>query len=137
MYIGIIAALLIALLVTIITSFVFKTKGPWGTRWSFFIILFLSLWAASLYVRNVGPAYYGVSWWPMLFVAVVLSALLISIIPDANHWRDESIRTTADPSDTTRLSNVTIRPVTKFFWVLVILLVMAIIIGMANPQMAF
>lgn len=132
MYSGLIAALLIALVLTFISVFFLRRKGPWGSAWTFFLVLFLALWAVSIYIAPAGPIYYGVAWAPLLIAGILLAVLLIASMPDANHWRDENIRTTeaqAQPYD---------RPtaIGRFFWTLIILLAIAIMIGMINPQKA-
>lgn len=136
MYSGFLAALTIALLLTVIAVFVFKRSGPWGTAWSFFLVLFLGLWALSLYVRAVGPVYWGVAWLPIVFGGIMLSILLIAVVPDANHLRDNVIRerNTGRPTDTR--ADLTVPKAGRFFWILILLFIIAILIGMVNPQMA-
>src|SRR5688500_557401 len=134
---GLIAALLIALLITAIAALIFRRRGPWGTTWTFFLFLFLALWTVSIYIKNVGPVYWGIAWLPLLFAAVVIALLLVSIIPDANHWRDESL----SDSKTSKVSSVKeIRDVSRThsggFWFMIVILIVAIVLGMANPQMA-
>ncbi|HKZ38510.1 MAG TPA: hypothetical protein VJ184_12710 [Chryseolinea sp.] len=134
---GLIAALLIALLITAIAALIFRRRGPWGTAWTFFLFLFLALWTVSIYIKTVGPVYWGIAWLPLLFAAVVIALLLVSIIPDANHWRDESL----SESKTNQGSSVKeIRDVSRAhsggFWLMIIILIIAIVLGMANPQMA-
>jgi apolipoprotein N-acyltransferase len=83
---------MIALIITVIAALIFKRTGPWGTAWAFFLFLFLVLWMVSIYLRNVGPVYWGIAWLPLLLSAVLPALLLANIIPDANHWRDESLK---------------------------------------------
>jgi hypothetical protein len=134
---GLIAALLIALLITSVAALIFRKKGPWGTTWTFFLFLFLALWTVSIYIKNVGPVYWGIAWLPLLFAAVVIALLLVSIIPDANHWRDESLSDskTSKVSSVKEISDVS-RAHSGGFWVMIVILIIAIVLGMANPQMA-
>ena len=134
-----IAVLLIAWFITAIAALVFRRRGPWGTVWTFFLFLFLALWTVSIYIRNVGPVYWGIAWLPLLVSAIIFALLLVSIIPDANHWRDESLR----DSETSKVSSVEeIRRTTSrprhggLFWFMIVILIIAIVVGMVNPQMA-
>ncbi|HYF67409.1 MAG TPA: hypothetical protein VD884_04700 [Ohtaekwangia sp.] len=136
MYSGFLAALTIALLLTILSVFVFKRSGPWGTAWSFFLVLFLGLWALSLYVRAIGPVYWGVSWLPIVFGGIMLSILLIAVMPDASHLRDDVNREKKAGRPTDIRPDLPIPKAGRFFWILIILFVIAILIGMVNPQMA-
>jgi hypothetical protein len=137
MFSGLFAALIIALIITVIAAALGR-KGPWGAAWSLFLVLFLGLWLVTLFLRAVGPVYYGIAWVPLLIAGVLLALLLVAAIPDANHWRDASIRNTdsgkvGDVREDRQLSG---SGVSGFFWVLIMLMVMAIIIGMLNPQAA-
>jgi|SRR5688572_4098419 hypothetical protein len=135
---GIIAALIIALSIAALSVLIFRRKGPWGTLWTFFLLVFLALWAVSIYFRDVGPVYWGVAWLPLLFSAVILAALLISIVPDANHMRDDSFKD-AEPDKITFVEKI--RSLSgprsgSLFWVVVVILIVVIVVGMVNPQMA-
>ena len=134
---GFIAALLIALLITAISALIFRRTGPWGTAWTFFLFLFLALWTVSIYIRNVGPVYWGIAWLPLLFSAVVLALLLVTIIPSANRLRDESFTTTETGNVNPAEKIDTSGPRSGgLFWILIVILIVAIVVGMVNPQMA-
>jgi amino acid transporter len=134
MYTGFISALVVSVVITVI-AVVAGRKGPWGTAWTFFLILFLSLWIVSIYIRSVGPVYLGIAWVPIIIAGILLAVLLAAAIPDTN--RDQSLRDTqsskvsqADEQDVRNTS------VGRFFWILILLMITAIIIGMMNPQPA-
>jgi hypothetical protein len=42
----------------------------------FFMILFLLLWAGAHWVVPAGPAFYGISWAPLLFIALVFTLII-------------------------------------------------------------
>jgi hypothetical protein len=133
---GIIAALLIALVITTVASLVFG-KRSWATALLFFLFVFLGLWTVSIYLRNVGPVHWGIAWLPMLFAAVALALLVMWIVPDANRWRDESLTHT----ETTTANNAAkarhrYRSHGPLFWILIVVFIIAIFVGMLNPQMA-
>ena len=131
MYSGLVAALLISLVLTFVSVFLFRRKGPWGSVWTLFLVIFLVLWAVSIYISPVGPIYIGVAWAPLLFAGVLLTILLIASMPSVNDWRDDS----GKPASETQREYLQ-RPISRFFWTLIILLAVAIMIGMMNPQKA-
>ncbi len=134
-----IAVLLMALFITAIAALVFRRRGPWGTVWTFFLFLFLALWTVSIYIRNVGPVYWGIAWLPLLVSALIFALLLVSIIPDANQWRDESLREpeASKVSTVEEIRRTTSRPGHGgLFWLMIVILIIAIVVGMLNPQMA-
>lgn len=135
---GFIAALLIALLITAISALIFRRTGPWGTAWTFFLFLFLALWTVSIYIRNVGPVYWGIAWLPLLFSAVVLALLLVTIIPSANRLRDESFTNakTGNLNPAEKIRDSSEPRSGRLFWILIVILIVAIVVGMVNPQMA-
>lgn len=77
---GILAAIVIAILISALFYFAFNARGPWGSLWTFFLVLLLVVWAASLWIRPIGPVYWGVSWVPLIFIGLIF-ALLLAAIP--------------------------------------------------------
>jgi len=73
----IIITILAAVIVGVAFYYIFSTRGPWGTLWSFLLILILVGLAAEAWINPVGPVYWGVAWIPTLFV-IILFALLLS-----------------------------------------------------------
>lgn len=130
MYAGLIAALLISSFLTIISVFLLRKRGPWGSAWTLFLVIFLALWAVAIYLAPVGPIYYGVAWAPLIIAGILLTLLLIVSMPGANQWRDESLESDPRPKKEVPVKT------SRLFWVFVFLLAMAIMIGMLNPQKA-
>lgn len=137
MYSGLIASLIVAIVFTVIVVALGR-RGPWGSAWTFFLVVFLSLWIVSIYMKALGPVYFGVAWLPLLIAGTLLALLLAAAIPDANHWRDRSLRErTQTEADITGATSILPRTgASRFFWILILLMIMAIIIGMTNPQPA-
>lgn len=77
---GVLAAIVIAILISAIFYFAFNARGPWGSLWTFFLVLLLVIWAANLWIRPIGPVYWGVSWVPLIFIGLIF-ALLLAAIP--------------------------------------------------------
>ena len=127
-YPGLFAAALISLILTVTSVFFLGKRGPWGSIWTFFLVLFLTLLTVSIYVAPIGPLYWGVAWIPITIAGFIITALLLSAMPHHTAGKDSPVA-----SDPTPLPY---RRVGKFFWVLIILFMIAIFIGMMNPQKA-
>jgi hypothetical protein len=132
-YSGLFAAALIALILTVTSVFFLGKRGPWGSIWTFFLVLFLTLSTVSVYVAPIGPVYWGIAWIPIVVAGVIITILLIAAMP---HPVRRDSRGEKEEDDITSKPNFPVTPVGRFFWALVILFVIAIIIGMANPQSA-
>ena len=132
MYQGLLAALVVAVVMTGIIVALGR-KGPWGTVWTFFLVLFLALWIVSLYVRAVGPVHFGIAWLPIVIGGLLLTVLLLAVVPDANFRRNERLQKEVEVDQSNELQST---GVGRFFWVLIFLMVAAIMIGMMNPQPA-
>ncbi len=125
----VILTILVAILVGILFYYIFKTSGPWGTFWSFLLILILGGLAAAAWVEPVGPVYYDVAWIPTLFVILMFALFLAAATP--SYRRDARAREAARAEAETE--PVTTEPegaiVGAFFWVLLIFLLIAAIWG--------
>ena len=132
-YSGLFAAALIALVLTITSVFFLGKRGPWGSIWTFFLVLFLTLWTVSIYVAPIGPVYWGVAWIPIAIAGLIVTALLIAAMPHGDRaYREREVDVAGARNEPDR----SMHGAGRFFWILVILFVAAIIIGMVNPQKA-
>jgi hypothetical protein len=134
MYTGFFAAALIALILTVSSVFFLGKRGPWGSIWTFFLVLFLTLWTVSIYVAPIGPVYWGIAWVPLTIAGLIVAMLLIAAMPHATSGRDE-VSETVVPDVKPQPDSYGSR-VGRFFWTLIILFVIAIMVGMLNPQRA-
>lgn len=136
MFGGILGTILVAILISALFYYAFNARGPWGSFWSFFLVLLLIIWAASLWVRPIGPVYWGVAWVPLFFVGLVF-ALLLAAIPTSDTGeetrRGEMIdeEMPVDRAEVRRREdlNRTAATVSGLFWVFMIILLLVIIIG--------
>ncbi|HSH53060.1 MAG TPA: hypothetical protein VK982_15140 [Bacteroidales bacterium] len=110
-----------ALLIGAIFYYLFRSSGPWGSFWSFLLILILAGIAANVWISPVGPYYQGVAWFPVLFV-ILLFALLIAAATPSRRTRIESEAERVEP-EAVALGG--------FFWILMIFLFIAVIWGIA------
>jgi len=110
-----------ALIIGAIFYYLFRSSGPWGSFWSFLLILILAGIAANAWIAPVGPYYQGVTWFPVLFV-ILLFALLIAAATPPRRTRIESEIEKEEP-EAIALGG--------FFWILLIFLFIAAIWGIA------
>lgn len=80
-YSGLFAAALIALILAVVCVFFLGHKGPWGSLWTFFLVLFLALSMVSIYAAPIGPVYWGVAWIPITVAGILMTILFISAMP--------------------------------------------------------
>ncbi len=55
-------AVSVGVFLTVVFSFIFKRTGPWDNTFLFFIITFLGTWAIGLWLKPIGPSFYGYYW---------------------------------------------------------------------------
>lgn len=135
----IISALILALLFTMVFSLGFRNRGPWGSFWTFFLILFLSIWAASFWVSPAGPVYWGIAWVPLFFVGLLLALLLAAAIPPSRPVRRAKRMNAVKPHpnpdpdmDDARITTdeePALIALSAFFWIMLVVLAVAVIIG--------
>ena len=65
------------MIISLISYFVFRVRGPWDSFWIKTLLLFLFLLAASLWIKPFGPEWYGVQW-VVLFIGALLFILLLA-----------------------------------------------------------
>jgi len=110
-----------ALFIGVIFYYVFKTSGPWGSFWSFLLILILAGIAADAWITPVGPYYQGVAWFPVLFVILLFALLIAAATPP----RRTRIEPEVEPEEPAAIA------LGGFFWVLMIFLLIAAVWGIA------
>ncbi|ACK72767.1 hypothetical protein PCC7424_4403 [Gloeothece citriformis PCC 7424] len=116
-------AFTIATVLTLIFSVGLRRTGPWDNVIIFFIVLFLSTWAGGLWIIPLATPLWGGNWLIFLYTGLII-ALLLAV-------------TTPKPSSTTEIKTQrnfkaqkkTTSALKVFFWVWIILLVMAITIS--------
>jgi hypothetical protein len=77
-------ALAVGLLLTVIFTAGFRTRGPWGVWWAFLLVVVLSAWVGGVWVRPVGPLLFGVNWLPLLSMGILFAVLLAAVVPFAS-----------------------------------------------------
>lgn len=138
-----------AIALVAIFAFLLKVKGPWGSFWFFFLIIFLVTFSGVRWLRPAGYDFGGLFWLPSLIVALIIALLLAALTPKKkgkdikSHQKDEPKRETsaipkhhAEPrSVSDRDVNSSDEPyvgVSAVFWLLIILLAISAIAGAFN-----
>jgi hypothetical protein len=134
-YSGLVAAALVSLILSVVSVFFLGRKGPWGSIWTFFLMLFLALGTVSIYITPIGPVYWGVAWIPITIAGILITILFIAAMPHTNYGNAQG-HDTKNVTEPVTKSDVPATPVGRIFWVLVVLFVIAIMVGMMNPQRA-
>ncbi|HKK40474.1 MAG TPA: hypothetical protein VJ949_13720, partial [Cryomorphaceae bacterium] len=89
--IEVIGIVVIALLIGAIFFYGFKNTGPWGSLWSFILIIFLGVLFVDVLAEPVGPLWYGVAWFDLIFVGFLFAFLLAAATPTRPPRRDEQL----------------------------------------------
>jgi hypothetical protein len=116
---GIIAALCIALLISLIFSFGNGRGSSIGAFLIFFFVLFLAVLAGHFWITPFGPVLWGIAWLPLLFIGIIFAFLLMIPPPytskSANAKAEEAVSAVA--------------AISTFMWLLLIILLVAVIAG--------
>lgn len=121
---AVLGIIVLALLIGLIFYYGFKSRGPWGSFWTFFLVIFFGIWIAALWVNPVGPIYWGVAWLDLIFVGILLALILAAASPlKKKDFEDPEAKVT------TERYNHTGAVVGAFFWIMLLFFVLAVIAG--------
>jgi hypothetical protein len=115
----------VLLVVFLVGSFVFyglKRRGPWGSFWTFILVIFLGVILFDLWSEPIGPLYYGIAWVDLVIVSLIFAFLLAAATPGAPPVKKEE---DAVSTDSPGARNTAVA-VGMFFWFLVALFILAI-----------
>jgi len=113
----IIITILAAVVVGVAFYYIFRARGPWGTLWSFLLILILVGLAAEGWINPVGPVYWGVAWIPTLFVIILFALLLSAAAPPLRRPRRP-----LPEAEEEEMEEEGIIALSGFFWIFMIIL---------------
>ncbi|MFP4528209.1 MAG: hypothetical protein ACLFQX_06640 [Candidatus Kapaibacterium sp.] len=117
-------ALVIGFALTALFATGFRRRTYWPGFFTFFFIIFLAAWAGGLWLRPVGPEWFGVFWIPFIAVGLLFALLLLALLPPRYRRglpREESAETEAEKTGESLLG--------IFFWIFIIAMIIAIIAG--------
>jgi small-conductance mechanosensitive channel len=120
-YYEIVAALVMALVITIFFSAVLRHKGPWGAVWLVFVTIFLASWAGYLWINPFGPMVLGVSIAPIFVVGLIFAFILAAVSVPQPRFKRKTPETEEADSATVAIG--------IFFWIVLIILIVAIAAG--------
>ena len=133
---NLLAVIVVAILISSAFYYGLKARGPWGSFWSFFMVLLLIIWVTNIWVAPVGPVYYGVAWFPLVFAGLVIALLLAAIPTHTTHRRSnmyDNPRTDTLPDPKSKKeaedTNRAVAVMSGIFWIFIIILLIAIIAG--------
>lgn len=124
---GLIATIIIAVLIGFFFYYVFRVSGPWGSLWTFLMVLILAGLAGSIWITPFGPQFYDVAWLPVFFVVLFVALLLSAATPSG---RDLEKIPPGNNAPDMRQSPVIYAVLGVFFYLLVFLLLFAILYGL-------
>lgn len=133
---GIFSVLLVTILISTIFFYAFDTKGPWGSFWTFFIVVLLCVWIANLWIQPIGPLFYGIAWITLSIVGL-LAALLLAAAPQSAHKKEPRIMNVQEADlnseSEKRYQSFSRKTATisGIFWIVMIILLIVVILGYA------
>lgn len=119
------AAVIIAFILTLIFAGL-KQRGPWGSLWTFFLIVLLATWAIGALFNPIGPSVWGIYFLPFLIVGVFV-AVLLAAVTQAEPFKDRprEVRGAMDDDEARKVSVGA--SIGMLFWLLVVFLVILLI----------
>jgi hypothetical protein len=127
-FVDLIIILIIALFITTIIYVVFKDKSPKGMFWLFLIVIFLAVWSARLWIVPFGPLILGIAWIPIMVVGILFALVLLAVAKPSRNLRKKTIDKQVGAQTDEDKKSVAYG---ALFWILIIILAMAVIIGYA------
>ncbi len=118
-------SILLALLVGGFFYYVFKYTGPWGSFWTFVLVLIVAGVAASAWIDPVGPILYDIAWVPILVVMLLFALFLAAATPTRYRSKTPARGSTGEASE----EEYPVLAISAIFWVFLIALAIAAIIG--------
>lgn len=134
---GLLIILVIAFVVSVIASYGFKSYGPWGSFWIFFLILFLAGMSGSFWIDPTGPRFQGTAWVPITFVVVLFAILLIAATPaGARRKKTANVEAPIQAPGPVAEGQVSHVVLGIFFWALLLLLAFSVLFGVLSRNTA-
>ncbi|RDV14983.1 hypothetical protein DXT99_11915 [Pontibacter diazotrophicus] len=134
---SIIAVILIALIIAAIFYYGLNSRGPWGSFWTFVLVVGFGVLIAAVWARPVGPVWYGIAWFPLLFIGLLFALLLAAATPTTRRT-DYPTRRTGYVEEDPRMNE----PITEegnaaedavavgiLFWTMLTLFLLIVVLG--------
>lgn len=114
-------AAMIALVLSVILVVGLRVTGPWTTPAAFFAILFLATWAGGLWLAPVGKPLKGIYLLSFLAAGMIFALLLAAAAPSRGIRSPKQAYIQKKSEEEAREAALGV-----FFWILVVVLVVAI-----------
>ena len=108
-------ALVVGMIIVLIVSRAFGTKGPWGSLLWFFLVVSLFAWAGGVWLVPFGPMFWGIGLLPIILIGFLVSLLLTAASPRTPRWRRASKEEVTSEAGTRAVVDI-------IFWVVIICL---------------
>lgn len=118
----VVTALIIALVLSALFSSRYRSADSFVPLMIFFVILFMVVLAGQLWITPFGPVWWGISWLPLFFIALIFAFMLVAAAPFPNS-RKKSVKEEIKEKEATGVA------IGIFTWMLIIALVIAIVTG--------
>ena len=100
-----------------------------GLSW-LFLIIFLATWAGGIWLRPFGPSLWGIHWLTFLMVGLILALILAASAPrQPPKGRQETLDMLERIEKEKEMKQFAYLTLNTFFWVLLLALLGAIVIG--------
>ena len=119
-------ALLIGFLLVLLFSALFRDRTPWGSFWIFLLVVFLVTWAGGIWISPFGPTFFEVAWLPFLTVGIFITILLAATVSPRPSRPQKG---TIEEAKRTESPESPLAGLTLFFWIALILTLIAIILA--------
>lgn len=119
----------LAVVITLFFTHVLRIKGPWGSFWTFFLIILLAVFAGEAWVEPMGPYYKDVYWLPPLAVGLIIALLLASTTPSP-----KTRSRIAEKQEESDKKSSALAFGTLFWFLLVFMLVLVVLGFFTNPH---
>lgn len=118
-------SILLALIVGSFFYYLFKYTGPWGSFWTFVLVLILAGLAASAWIEPVGPVLYDIAWVPILIVILLFALFLAAVTPPRYSRRQPPQEHIPEPTG----EELPVLAISTIFWVFLFALLIAAAVG--------
>jgi hypothetical protein len=123
--IGVLYLVSLAFIITFLFAFLLNNRGPWGSFWTFFVIILLAVFATDAWIGPVGPYFFDEIYWvPPLAVGLLIALLLAATTPSPK--TRSKIEIEQKELLQTKKTSVALG---TFFWFLFVILLLVVVLG--------
>lgn len=123
--------LLVSILLSTLFYYGLNRTGPWGSIWSFILVVFLGVFVFDIFATPVGPLYLGIAWLDLLLIGLIFALLLAAATPK-NEPREEALSENDKKELRQRMEageGDSAVAIGAFFWILIFSFITTIAIG--------